>query len=201
MTIEVNLQVKPLDFDDPQVQDTLDALNDYGWAVVNGITLMTVFSDGDPVSDCVQALRCARARNIEVVRVFDEQVNHGEIARRVGGFSREAVRKWSQNPSFPLAVGSGGGDRPSPQYRWAEVLQWLEEVKGIEMDEHLPDEKTITAINAHIHHVFHDEPGLTNYPVAVDAEPRLADVISLPTVKQTVTWTVTLGPTRAAANA
>lgn len=154
MTVEVQLQVADLDLRDPSVQDLIhNHLSDYAWSTTSGLTTMTVFSDGDVVADATLAIRCAQTHGIDVLRVVQEQVTYGEIARRIGDVSREAVRKWTKQDSFPaprqaIATGARGVEQG---WDWAEVLVWLKDHKGIDLDEQLPTEKEAVEINAFIH--------------------------------------------------
>jgi hypothetical protein len=152
MTVEVQLHVTDIDLRDPEIHAVIQAhLSDYAWSITSGITTMTVFSDGDVVADTVHAIRCAQHHGITVLRVYEDRVNVGEIARRIGDFSREAVRKWTADDTFPqprTALNNDSARGAAMLWDWAEVVTWLQEHKTLALDEHLPTESQVAAINA-----------------------------------------------------
>ena len=174
MTVEVQLQVAAIDLRDPAIQALIqDHLSDYAWSATSGLITMTVYSDGDVVADTALAIRCAQLRGIEVLRVCQERVTYGEIARRIGDFSREAVRKWTQATSFPAPrqANSGSARGVEQEWDWAEVLQWLKQHKGLDLGEELPTEKQVVEIDAIIHGV-HDYASTAWHHVLAPAAPE-----------------------------
>lgn len=152
MTVEVQLHVTGIDLRDPEVHAVIQThLSDYAWSLTSGITTMTVFSDGDVVGDVICAVRCAEHKGITVLRVYEDRVNVGEIARRIGDISREAVRKWTADPTFPqprTALNNDSARGAAMLWDWSEVVSWLQEHKSLALDEHLPTEEQVAAINA-----------------------------------------------------
>jgi hypothetical protein len=163
------------------------ALHKFQFTRTMGIQLMTVHTtDADAIAETITAIACARKYGLTVEGVFDDPVNLGEITRRVGKFSREAIRKWSEEVTFPVKRGSTGGDRPSPTYYWADVAQWLLTQKHLDMGENLPDAKTVAAINAHIHGVQDVESIYMHHAV------KVATATPFPAVTN---WKVVVGTT------
>lgn len=177
MTVEVHLQIAGVDLRDAETQGRInDHLSDYGFAVVSGITTMTVFSDGDVVADTLKAVRCARNQGITVLRVYEDRVNYNEVARRVG-VSGEAARKWTQDPTFPAPrTGSDNGRGSSYRWDWAEVLHWLQEHKALDLDEELPTERQVRAIDAAIAGVRDYTSAAMHRVLRMPSEPLTATV-------------------------
>lgn len=128
--------------------ETLRAL---GWKNISGTTIMTVHTDGDVVADTIAAVRCANNAGFKVMRVYEDRPNIGEITRRLGNPSREAVRKWTADPTFPehrTAQNNDGARGASKVWDWAEVVAWLQKNKSLLLDEDLPNERQVAEINA-----------------------------------------------------
>lgn len=174
MTVEVQLQIANIDLRDPEIVQAIhDYLSDYSFAKMSGITTMTVFSEGNVVADVSRAVRCARHCGIAVLGVYEDRVNANDIARRVGGVSREGVRKWTHDPSFPLPRTASDNERGSSHlWDWAEVNVWLKEHKGIDLDEELPTRKQVAAINAHIEGVRDYISAAWQEGLSISGEPR-----------------------------
>ncbi|WP_210503344.1 hypothetical protein [Nocardioides xinjiangensis] len=136
-----------------------ETLRTLAWKTISGTTTMTVHTTGDVVADTIAAVRCARNAGFNVLRVYEDRPNIGEITRRLGNPSREAVRKWTNDPTFPehrSTQNNDGARGASKVWDWAEVVAWLQEHKSLALDEDLPTEQQVTAINAAL-------CGLTDY--------------------------------------
>lgn len=134
-----------------------ETLRSLGWKTVSGVTTMTVYTDGDIVNDVTAAIRCATNNGLNVLRVYEDRVTIGAIARRVGNISREAIRKWTLDKTFPAPRSVANSARGTENiYDWAEVARWVVTSRFIPVDTDLPTERQIAAINAFIH-------GLTDY--------------------------------------
>lgn len=177
MTVEVPLQITGVDLRTHEAQALVnDHLSDYAFAVVSGITTMTVFSDGDVVADTLRAVRCARHHGITVLRVYEDRVNYAEIARRVG-VSSEAARKWARDTTFPEPRTGSDNDRGTAhRWDWAEVLHWLNAHKALDLDEELPTEQQVRAIDAAIAGVRDYTSAEWHRVLAMPAAKRVATV-------------------------
>ncbi|GAA1749438.1 hypothetical protein [Nostocoides vanveenii] len=155
MLTEVCLQVEGLNLDDEQTSTVIEQrFADYLWGSVDGLVTVTIYVDSDDVpGDVVEAARAVEhyLPGVNVRRVHRDLVTASDIAGRVG-VSREAVRKWTQrdgDAAFPAPYDTVGGDgRPSKVWLWSDVLPWLKNVYGIDMDENLPDDATVAHIDA-----------------------------------------------------
>ncbi|YAL83402.1 helix-turn-helix transcriptional regulator [Dermacoccaceae bacterium W4C1] len=151
----VHLQLAALDLTADDVVESIASnktLRALAWKKTSNITTMTVFaSAGNVVADTIAAVRCAHSAGFTVLRVYEDRTNIGEITRRLGGLSREAVRKWTAEPSFPeprTAQNNDGARGASKVWDWAEVANWVQENKGLALDEDLPTEAQVAEINA-----------------------------------------------------
>jgi hypothetical protein len=151
MTTEVTLRVAALDYDDPAVEALIDRFSDYSFATSNSISLVTIFSNGDTITEGTAAVRALRSAGVSVLGVFEDLVNTSEIAERAG-ISRQGARKWVDREDFPQPQSCIGTD-DQRVWTWAHVLTWLNEVKAFPLDEILPTDQTVAAINAYIHGV------------------------------------------------
>lgn len=155
----VRLQLAHLDLDADDVVARIGAsetLRNLGWKTISGIVTMTVFTDSDVVADATTAIRCARNNGFTVLRVYEDRVNVGGIARRVGNISREAVRKWTLDDTFPPARTADLSARGTELvWDWTDVANWLVEHKNLDVDNDLPTSKQVAAIDAFIQGV-HD---------------------------------------------
>lgn len=191
MTVQVQLQIANVNLRDPEMAQIIhDNLSDYSFAKMSGITTLTVFSDGNVVADVSRAVRCARHHGIEVLGVYEDRVNANDVARRIGGVSREGVRKWTLDPTFPLPRTASDNDRGSShRWDWAEVNAWLKANKGIDLDEELPTRKQVAAINAHIEGVHDYLSAAWHSGLSIPAEPRLDVVFSKVSVLASISVT------------
>ncbi|MGG5258802.1 helix-turn-helix transcriptional regulator [Phycicoccus avicenniae] len=154
MSAAVRLQVEGVDL---QNEETLERLAMYFhgllWGSTDGIVTATVFtSSSDPASEVVEAAREIEHRlpKAQVRRVQRDLVTQSDIASRVG-VSREAVRKWTQRTSdaFPTPFATVGSDvRTSRVWQWADVVEWLERVYGMDMNENLASEPVLAQVDA-----------------------------------------------------
>lgn len=156
MATAVRLQVEGVDLDDALTNDLLaEHFPNFLWSSVDGLVTMTVYAPKDDVvchvTDAARRVEHT-VKGADVRRVHRDLVTQSDIASRVG-VSREAVRKWahrSGDKAFPAPFDTiGGGDtRPSKVWQWSDVVTWLDDAYCIDMDEDLPDDKTVAHIDA-----------------------------------------------------
>lgn len=148
----VRLQLATVDLHADEVVERIGAsevLRACGWKTISGIPTMTVFTKGDVVAETLAAVRCAQSAGLTVRHVYEDRVNISDIARRVGNISREAVRKWTTEDTFPQARSAGSNERGSDlRWHWAEVVDWLNEHKSLDLDDDLPSNHQEAEINA-----------------------------------------------------
>lgn len=151
MTTIVPVQIHDFDLRDPSTVDRLSTFDNATFAHADGLAIMTVYvEDGQPVAATVLAATRKLAHDIpgaHALRVHPDLVSVSEIAQRIG-ISREAVRKWTINPSlhFPRPFDTIGSDQRV--WRWVEIADWLWKVKGIDTDDDLASVEDIADIDA-----------------------------------------------------
>lgn len=150
----VRLHLAPIDLTADHALDAIAAnetLRNCAWKTISGTATMTVFTETDTVAETIKVVRCATHAGFNVLRVYEDRVNIGEMTRRLGDFSREAVRKWTADPTFPAhrSVLNDDGQRGATKiWDWADVVAWLQQHKSLALDEALPTEPQIAEINA-----------------------------------------------------
>lgn len=155
MLAAVRFSVTGLDLDDePTVQLLGEHLADLAWGTSDGCVTMTAFVDPDrPVDAAIDACRRLEQTvpGARAIRVDEELVSTSDIGHRAG-VSREGVRKWSSDPTFPVPRGSvGGGSRGSTKvWSWADVARWVDDHRGLDVDEAFIDGRSVAEINARL---------------------------------------------------
>lgn len=153
MAVDVYLRVSGVDLTDEATTELLAAdFPEVAWSEVDDVLEMGLFIESDTVvHDVVETVRkiSNRLPGLRVHGVHRDLVATSDIAARVG-VSREAVRKWSMEKDFPPPFDTvGGGTRGATKvWAWADVVRWLYESRGIDMEENLPDVATIAQIEA-----------------------------------------------------
>lgn len=151
MATVVDIQVQQLDLDDDATLACLERFDNATFGKASGVPIMTVYvEDGQAVvATVVQAARTLanKVPGANAVRVHLDLVCVSDIADRVG-VSREAVRKWTSavHTPFPQPLDVVGQDMRV--WRWVDVVAWLLDAKGIDMDEDLPSGGDIAHIDA-----------------------------------------------------
>jgi len=179
MTTATAFQITGVDIADDDHMDILDEhFPEYVFAQRNGTTTMTVFSEKNTkvVADAIDAIKKVEmlAPEITIERVYLDLVTMPQIADRVG-FTREAIRKWTHQDSFPqpLGITNSGLRGEAKVWAWAEIVQWMKAHKAYCPSLDLPDKEATAAINAHIHMVHH-KPQLTHVIVPTGYTSRVA---------------------------
>ena len=149
MTIEVTLQIEPLDYENTACEALFDTFSDFSFATSNGISLVTIFTDTDPTAESIDAVRSLRAAGITVLNVFEDLVNTIEVAERAG-VTPQTARQWTDRADFPTPNAHTVTDDSQRVWSWAHVQRWLSNVKAYPQDENLPDNETVTAVNVFI---------------------------------------------------
>lgn len=128
MKTAIDVQVAGIDFDDDAHMAAIgSSLLDCGFAKINGITIMTVFSDQHPLDDTIAAIcKLELIPGARAVRVYLDLVNTAQIAHRVG-LTRKSIRNWSHQSGFPEPAAVVGN---SNVWVWHEVETWLMNRKG-----------------------------------------------------------------------
>lgn len=155
MSTIVNMKVTGIDIDDEDTMEMVeDRIEGVAFAARRGTVMLTVFVEKG--KDVVHAATDAAFQLTSIVPeakvegVDPELVNTSDIAARVG-LSREAVRKWAarNDRGFPPPFGTTGVDKKTQKiWRWYEVSEWLINVLGIDLDEHLPTVAEVARIDA-----------------------------------------------------
>lgn len=161
VTTAIAFQVRGVDITDEDHMDILDEnFPEYVFARRNGITTMTVFADKKVVAAGIDAIRKveALAPEITVERVYADLVTMPQIGERIG-LTREAIRKWTHQESFPqpLGITNSGARGEAKVWAWAEIVQWMKAHKAYQPALDLPAKDDTAAINAHIH-LVHQKP-------------------------------------------
>ncbi len=147
---EVPLRLTGLATLDPDVLQFLD--DELEGFVVSGDevdAVLSVYPEGDEaslpkwVADLAEMLE-ERLDGVRVVDVDPDLVGAPEIARRVG-LSRQAVHKWTEKQGFPLPVSQT--DRESKRWAWADIVSWLLDQRGIDMDDRTVSSEARAEIN------------------------------------------------------
>ena len=176
MTIDVSLRISGLDLSSSDVFDHLS--DEFPEVVFQGggkVVTATVFVNSSAiVEESVQKARQilyafpdARFQGVD-----RDHVSITDIAGRVG-ISREGVRKWTLDESFPLPadhIESVSMD----VWMWSQVVCWLKDNRCIDMDEQLPTVSEMIQID----NCLYGNPG------AVDVEWHSVEVTSLPQVSR-----------------
>lgn len=175
MTFEINLVVTGVDtlsedFDESPASE----FEDVQWRSVAGVTIASLYTDGDPVMDaCTFSRRLESSGAGKVESVYDDFVNISEIALRLD-VNRQTVRLWvdgARGPgNFPPPVhthGSLGEKGAMKVWRWAEVNSWLASLGLEDGVDHLTRRQAIE-IEAHVHRLA--EPVGTAWAQAVKRE-------------------------------
>ncbi|MFL4473770.1 helix-turn-helix transcriptional regulator [Paeniglutamicibacter sp. MACA_103] len=146
--IEVTLRVQGTDISDASVDAVIaEHFPDTSWDKVDGLTTLTVFVEReDAVTETVGIVRRVEAAipGLKIIGVHRDLVGTTDVALRVG-VSREGARKWSLSADFPTPfdyIGAGS----MKVWVWAEVVQWLEEARALDMDQELPSLELMTHI-------------------------------------------------------
>jgi len=148
MLIDVTLQVSGIDIDDAHTGQILgEQFPALLWQGENACLTVTFEVDDAKapaeVLDVVRRLESAFPSFI-VTRVDRDLVSTTDIATRVG-VSREAARKWGKEIGFPAAFATFGGNHNA--WLWSEVLAWLDDARGIRLDERVANEAVMVQID------------------------------------------------------
>ena len=175
MTTAIDIQVVGIDIDDDtQMDAVMESLPDCSFAEIDGITIMTVFSEVRPLDDTLTAIRkLGTIPGARAVRVYADLVNMPQIAHRLG-LTREAIRKWSHQDGFPepVAVTNLGKRGRSSVWAWSEVATWLTAHKFYSPSLEAPTVQDVADINAHIDGVIHRHTAPLFYEKTVQAQSR-----------------------------
>lgn len=147
--MEVTLRLKNLDLTNEAVLEKIvDRFQDVMWSTTAGLTTATVYVDRDDAANQVLAyVRKFEANfsGIKTLGVHRDLVGASDIALRVG-ISREGVRKWAGSSGFPVPF-DVVGSKDSNLWMWSEVVRWLTDERGLDLDEDLPDVELMTQID------------------------------------------------------
>lgn len=148
-TIDVPLRVSGIDLDAPQTGALLAKhFPNVIWEELNELVIMTLVMPGDNMVDqTVETCRKMEAviAGLTVTAVYRDLVNATDIAMRMD-LSRETVRKWAARADFPQPYDVVGGDSMKV-WAWTEVVSWLRDVRGVNVDESLPSMAEMTQID------------------------------------------------------
>jgi predicted DNA-binding transcriptional regulator AlpA len=146
--IDVTLRVSGIDLDDARTIDTLGAKFPHLVWQGEGVDLTLSFgvSEANAPAEVLEQVRTLQAAipGFEAVRTDRDVVSTADIAARVG-VSREAARKWGKETDFPTPCGTVSGNMRL--WLWTDVLTWLDDSRGIEMDENAPSEALMVQID------------------------------------------------------
>lgn len=162
MTYRTTLVVSGIDLeDDDAVAQIYGALVAFSWRSDGLRTLVSIYSDSDPIACAAKAARLIVMRFpcATVVGVDEDLVSISDIASRAG-VSREAVRTWvegSRGPGgFPLHEGSvGGGSRGATKvWIWPAVNRWLGGNYGLDDGYKYLEPAELTELEVELRQVF-----------------------------------------------
>ncbi|MFK0007870.1 helix-turn-helix transcriptional regulator [Paenarthrobacter sp. NPDC090520] len=147
--MEVALRLKNLDLTNEAVLEKIgDSFQDVMWSTTAGLTTATVYVDREDAANQVLAyVRRFEANfsGVKTLGVHRDLVGASDIALRTG-LSREGVRKWAAARNFPAPF-DVVGSKDSNLWIWSEVVRWLMDERGLNMDEDLPDVELMTQID------------------------------------------------------
>ncbi len=147
--IEVPIRVLNLDLEDEVAEDVLvRVLGDFLVTGEGDSTVLSIFTN--PTNVAKEALKTVRTLKEELPQVTflgvdRDLVGLSDIGLRVG-LSREAIRKWSRLATFPLAQDTIG-ESGQRVWMWTEVVSWIREHKGINLEDQLPTVAQIQEID------------------------------------------------------
>lgn len=147
-TFDVPLRVTGIDLDSVETGAVLaERFPDVVWEELNDLVVMTLILPSHEMMDrAVEVCRQMEAAipGFSVNAVYRDLVNATDIALRMG-LSRETVRKWSTREDFPQPYDVVGGDSMKV-WAWTQVVSWLRDVRGIDVDEALPSLAEMTQL-------------------------------------------------------
>lgn len=147
-TVDATLRVVGIDLDSPGTGEVLATqFPTLIWEEQGNLVTFTVSASRDDIMTQVLGV-CRRMESaipgLKVEGVVRDFVNATDIANRVD-LSREAVRKWTSRTDFPKPEGVVGGDSMKI-WAWTQVVQWLQDVRGIDMEDNLLTMKQMTQL-------------------------------------------------------
>lgn len=145
---EIPIRVLDLEIDNEAVEDVLTET--LGAFLVTGsepVCRLSIFVEhGEVVEQAVGLVRELQERlpAATFLDVDRDLVGSSQIAQRIG-VSREAVRKWTHLQSFP--IGQANLDGQGKQlWAWTQIVDWVEQYRGLDLEEALPTLDEMTAI-------------------------------------------------------
>ena len=190
MTTIVRVQVEKLDLRDDATLGALAEFENATFGRRDGIPMMTVYvADGQEIADTVIEATRTLANKVpgaRAVRVHPDLVAASKIAHRVG-YSREAVRKWTQDDQSPFPMHVSMPTEDTRVWEWVDVVAWLYNAKGIDMREGLPSREDIDHINSclakvpdHTTHKWRSVESIERDIVVATATPQAARIVKMP---------------------
>lgn len=146
---EIPIRVLNLDIDNEEVEDVL--METLGAFLVTGsekvCTLSIFVEHGEVIEQAVGLVRELQERLPEAtfLNVDRDLVGSSQIAQRIG-VSREAVRKWTHSQEFPTNQANLDG-QGKQLWAWTQIVDWVEQYRGLDLEEALPTLDEMTAID------------------------------------------------------
>lgn len=146
---EIPIRVLNLDIDNEEVEDVL--METLGAFLVTGsekvCTLSIFVEHGEVIEQAVGLVRELQERLPEAtfLNVDRDLVGSSQIAQRIG-VSREAVRKWTHSQEFPTSQANLDG-QGMQLWAWTQIVDWVAQYKGLDLEEALPTLDEMTAID------------------------------------------------------
>lgn len=134
----IKLQVTGVDYRDDDIIDEIHFNVPQMHISVRNSLIVGIVEIDDPDLIVDKVLRCDDqlkevSAGASISRVYLDLVGIADISKRCG-VSRQAVRKWTENNPFPSPAGLlDANDQKT--WLWADVCDWLEDVKGVSFDD------------------------------------------------------------------
>jgi hypothetical protein len=147
VSVKIALRLQGLDLREIEAYERIPAeLTELSFRANGAVSVAVLYTDSPtPVADAADWARLIGTLmpDVRVVRVHEELASVSDIAARCG-VAAEAVRLWAAGrrrasalQPFPApreVIGLGAGGKTMNIYAWAEVVEWIREVLGMDPD-------------------------------------------------------------------
>jgi hypothetical protein len=165
MSVKIALRLQGVDLRDIEVYERIPAaLTELSFEANGAVSVAVLYSDSP--TPATEAAHWARLigrlmPGVRVVRVHDELVSVSDVAARCG-VAAEAVRLWAAGrrrasalrpfPAPREVIGLGGTGKTMNIYAWAEVVDWVRDVIGLDPDRGITylDDRQNACLNAEL---------------------------------------------------
>jgi hypothetical protein len=164
-SVKIAMRLRGLDLRDVEAYERIPAeLAELSFQANGAVSIAVLYTDSPaPTAEAADWARRIRTLmpGVEVVRVHEELVSVSDVAARCG-VAAEAVRLWAAGRRrstalrpFPLprdVIGLGTGGKSMNVYAWAEVVEWVRDVIGVDPDSGVRylDDRQMARLNAEL---------------------------------------------------